>query len=372
MKDFPLFRSVKSGLIGLAVMILPLLIFSVSPLSAPMAVMMVVMLLPVGACVAGLVCGSAPMAAGMAAGIVSMYLVAGKQGAALAAVYLIPVMAAFILVINRRIPFWKGCAVMIGVHVAALTGVYLMLQHFCGGQLFTAAGDVAAAYLASAPEGDIILYSIYQYGLITLPEELKETVLLPINEGGYALHPDARADLLLSVGTLVNQLLFSLVPNLLISQSILGGVGCTALPLRFGAVAAQRRDFRQVIDDRKELQAPDFPDLKMPPLSLWHIPRGMGWKVGVCYVAGTFLQTRPSPAAAIAGLILYAGASAIFTIQGLAFINFMQKAKGSKKAWRIILPLILYIFSALSLMGIFDQMINLRGLRKPREPKEEE
>lgn len=371
MKDFPLFRSTKSGLIGLAVMTLPLLIFSLSPLSAPMTVMAVIMALPAGACVAGLVCGSGPMAAGVLSGILSMYLIAGQKGAQLAAVYLIPVVIVFSFLVIRRISFWKSCAVMIGVHVAALACVYLVLQNFCGGQLFSVAGDGAAAYLASSQEGDLILYTIYQYGLITLPEDLRAAVMLPIAEGGYALHPDAKVDLLLSVGTLVNQLLSVLVPSILISQSILGGVCCMALPLRFGAVAAQRRDFKQVIDDRKELQAPDFPDLGMPPISLWHIPRGLGWKVGVCYLAGTFLQGASSAPLAIAGIILYAGASALFTIQGFAFINFMQKAKGSKKAWRVILPLILFLTSILSMVGIFDQIINLRGLRKPREPKEE-
>ncbi|MBQ4074748.1 MAG: DUF2232 domain-containing protein [Clostridia bacterium] len=371
MKDFPLFRSARSGLAGLAIMVFPLIIFSLSSASAPLALMLTVMVLPAAACISGLVCGALPMAAGIMSGIFSMYLLAGPQGAQTAAVYLIPVLVAFIVVIVRRIPFWKGCAVMIGAHVAAMAGAYLMIQGFAGGQLFTLAGDWAADYLSKAEEGDQMLYVFYQYGLISLPEEMKETLLVPAAEGGYMMNAAARADLILSMRSLVNSLLATLVPTLLISQSILGGVACLALPLKYGAVAAQRRDFKQVIDDQKELQAPDFPDLSMPPVSLWHIPRGMGWKVGVCWLLGNFLQGAASAPAAIAGIILYAGSSALFTIQGISMINFLQKAKGSKKAWRIILPLLLYMVSLLSIVGIFDQITNLRGLRKPRQPKEE-
>ena len=371
MKDFPLFRSTRSGLVGLAIMVLPLLVFSLSPISMPFALMLTVMVLPAAACIAGLVCGSLPMAAGAMGGILSMYLIAGPKGAQVAAVYLIPIIIAFVVVVIRRVPFWKGCAAMIGVHVAALAGGYLMIQGFAGGQLFTLAGDWAADYLTRAEESDQILYVFYQYGLITLPEDMKETMLIPAAEGGYMMSAAARADLILSMRSLVNSLLVTLVPSLLITQSILGGVACLALPLKYGAVAAQRRDFKQVIDDQKELQAPDFPDLAMPPVSLWHIPRGIGWKVGVCWLLGNFLQAASSVPLAMAGIILYAGSSALFTIQGICMINFLQKAKGSRKAWRIILPLLLYLVSLLSIVGIFDQLTNLRGLRKPREPKEE-
>ena len=97
----------------------------------------------------------------------------------------------------------------------------------------------------------------------------------------------------------------------------------------------------------------------------------MGWKVGVALIVGTLLQSSGSVPLAIAGVLLNGGATAIFTLQGVAMINFMQKMKGTRLGWRIAIPLILYMTSLLSIVGIFDQLNNFRGLRKPRQPKEE-
>ena len=78
-----------------------------------------------------------------------------------------------------------------------------------------------------------------------------------------------------------------------------------------------------------------------------------------------------SAALAVGGVILYTAASTVYMIQGLALINFMQKAKGVKRIWRIIVPGVLLGLSVLPYVGLFDQITNIRGLRKPREPKEE-
>ena len=109
----------------------------------------------------------------------------------------------------------------------------------------------------------------------------------------------------------------------------------------------------------------------MPPLSMWFVPRGYGWQLGLMLVAGYVLGGSAASGAAIAGRILYAAANAVFTIQGLAVINFMQKARGVKLARRVIVPALLLLFSILPFLGIFDQVANIRGLRKPKEPKED-
>ena len=220
---------------------------------------------------------------------------------------------------------------------------------------------------------DQLLFQLYDMGAITLPETLRDSMLSP-TLGGYTLSAAARADLLLSVRSLVSSSLASLTPSLIIRQSILGGVGCLLLPLRFGAIAAQRRAFRSEApaDAERQLQSkPDFPDLNMPPLSMWFVPRGYGWQLGLMLVAGYVLGGSAASGAAIAGRILYAAANAVFTIQGLAVINFMQKARGVKLARRVIVPALLLLFSILPFLGIFDQVANIRGLRKPKEPKED-
>lgn len=375
MKDFPMIRSVRAGVVGTALIAVPLLALSCFPLTGVYVALLTLLVLPVALCTVGLVCGLLPMLVSAAFGLFSLYRAMGSMALGLGAVYVLPILLAFLVIVSQRIPFWKGCAILIGVHVAALAAVYLLLQQGTGGNLYTAAGDAAASALQDWELGDMMLYQLYTMGLIGLPEKLADGMLLPVL-GGYTLSAAARTDLLLSLRTLMNSLLTLWIPSTIVSQSLLGGVGCLLLPLRFGYVAAERRAFRGnategYVTREDGRQAVDFPDLGMPPLSLWHLPRGIGWKVGAALAVGYFLRQSAAPAAAIAGILLYSAASSIFTIQGMALIHFMQKSRGVRMVWRVVVPLVLLLFSVLSLVGIFDQMTNIRGLRKPREPKEE-
>ena len=374
MKDFPLYRSGRSAIIGTLILAVPLLLLASTPLLGLYAVLIVLFLLPVALCMASLMCGLLPMVIGAAAGLISMHMLLGMNGLTLSALYLLPILLAFLLVILRRVPFWKGCAVMIGVHLATLAAVYAVLQQWTGGALYAAAGAAAAQALENWELGDTMLYQFYAMGLIGLPESLAEGALRPV-AGGYTLSSAARADLLLSVRTLVETALTTLIPNIIVSQSILGGVLSLLLPLRFGFIAAEKRAFLSESDDQymtdetgKKKVA--FPDLGMPPFSLWHVPRGIGWQVGAALILGYFLRVSATPALSVAGVILYSAASAVFIIQGAALINFTQKSRGTRRVWRVVVPVLLAAFSVLSLIGIFDQIVNIRGLRKPREPKE--
>lgn len=377
MKEFPMVRSWRAAITGVIAVAVPLLALSLTPLTGIYAAMLTILFLPAALCITGLTGGLAPMLLGAASGIYAMHILAGQQGALLAAVYVLPIVAAFLLLIGYRVPFWKSCGWMIGVHVLALTGVYLLLQQMTGQSLYTAAGDAVMNALKEWELGDTMLYQFYSAGMLTLPEELSENALLQIGDA-YMLSPAARADLLLSMRSFVQSGLATLLPSLIVTQSILGGVLCLLLSVRFGYLAAERRAFRSGDEsayapgDAGKKPQLDFPTLGMPPLSLWHLPRGTGWKVGAALAAGYLLQGGSSAPMVIAGIILYSAATAIFTLQGAALINFMQKTRGIKRVWRIIVPILLMLLSVLSLIGIFDQIVNIRGLRKPREPKEDE
>jgi hypothetical protein len=58
-------------------------------------------------------------------------------------------------------------------------------------------------------------------------------------------------------------------------------------------------------------------------------------------------------------------------IQGAALVNELQHRRGSRAGWRFAIPLLLSFTAVLLFAGIFDQIVNVRGLRKPPEPKEE-
>ena len=202
--------------------------------------------------------------------------------------------------------------------------------------------------------------------------EQYKTIFAGLIEAGV-IDLAAREDMLLSVRTMITGQLQLLIPNLIATQSIQGGVACLLLPLRFGYLAEEKRAFLrdEPMGMPGEKQKVDFPTLDMPPFQTWHIPRGIGWQVGVALIGGYLLRYNRTFALKIAGIMLYGAASSVFMIQGAAFINFIQKRRGSRRFWRVIVPLLLMTTPFLTFIGIFDQMNNARGLRKPPEPKED-
>lgn len=366
MKDFPMIRSLKSSVIATLAIAVPMLLLAQSPITGIYAALLLIMAAPTACCMAGTISGLAPMIVCALACVGSLYGLAGVTGVGIAAVYLFPLLIGFVVLICCRVPFWKGCGVMIGLHVAAMAAVFLILQNLAGGSLYTAAGDGAAQYLSEWEYGDSMLYQAYAMELISLPSSLEEGMLVQVT-GGYALSEAARADLLLSVRSLVENLLAGWVPSLIASQSILGGTACLLLPFRFGFLANERRAFKNQPHSEK------FCNLDMPPLDSWHIPRGIGWKVGLALIGGYLLSTlSTSVPGQIAGSMLYSGASALFAIQGAATMNFVQKLKGVKRFWRVAVPILLWAFSLLKIIGILDQVMNIRGLRRPPEEMEDE
>lgn len=367
MNDLPLFRSAKAAMIGTLAVSLPLLLLCLSPLTGLYAAVLEIVLLPTALCLVAALCGILPAALAALLSMYAMYLLGGSGGFLLSGVYALPVLIAFLLLIRFRVPFWKTLVLMVFIHLLSSSATFLLLQKLLGGSIYPAAADAAVDALKDLEYGDALLYEMYNSRLLDLPDSLRDNVLAETIHG-VILNVDAKKDLLLSLHALVEMLLRSIVPTVIVQQSIIGGVGALLLPIRFGTIAEERRTEQAGSPDEKA----GFPDLGMPPLSLWFIPRGMGWKVGLALIAGAMLQSMAqSGAGVIAGVILYAAASSLFTVQGAALLNFMQKTKGTKRLWRVIVPCLLLILGVLSYLGIFDQCINIRGLRKPPETKEE-
>lgn len=381
MKDFPLYRSPRAALAGTLILVLPLLLLSSSVLGGMYAVLLIFYLLPLALCLTAAVCGSLPAALGEAAALLAMYRLFGMQGLTLTAVYTLPILAAFFAVVISRTPFKSACFALIGVHIAVMAGCFMLLQSWTAGRLYAAAGETAARALSNWELGDTLIYQMYSMGMLSLPESLRGTALQAV-PGGYALSAEARKDLLLSLSSLVSEGLFSLIPSLIAGHGVLSGVLCLLLPLRFGRLAEEKRARRRLAPEGKpeeteaapeaEVPAPavDFPDLGMPAFDTWHLPRGTGWKVGLALDAGYMLQSSGAAPLRVAGAILYAAARAVFSIQGAALVHHMQKKRNIRRAWQVIVPVALHLFSLLTFIGIFDQISNLRGVRPPLGPKE--
>ncbi len=364
MKDLPLIHTGKAALISLAALVLPVILLALSPVTGLYSLLICLFVLPMGICTAAMVGGLAPAGMGLIAGVIACFRLLGQGGLWLSALYLGLICAAFLFVMIKKPGFFQSCGIMILSHMAGLCILYVYAQNLCDQQLYRMAGEGMASLIATLPECDTLLMQCYSMGLISLTPDMKEQIIIANN--AYVLTPIVRQDMLLSLSALVEMLCKSLMPMILVGFSILSGILCLLLSQRFGKIYYDTLVFKAA---EGSTIAP-FADLKMPPLSLWHLPRGIGWKVGLCWVLGTVLQ-GVGDTAALAGAILYYAADAIFIFQGAALLNFTQKAKGTRRPMRILLPCLFFCLGILAYMGLFDQVVNLRGLRKPPEPKEE-
>ena len=319
----------------------------------------------------GLIAGLIPMFFCLLMALAALLRVGGAMLLGFGALYLLPMTAVYVYCLLRRQPFWHSCAALALALSGALTVIYALVQGMTGGQLYAAAGDAVMQSLDGLAMRDSLLYTLHQMGLLSLPQAMRETALVAV-EGGYAFSAEAAQELTLQCRTLVMSLLHGLLPALLVSgtaTNVLTGMG---LGIYFGRRAAQKRAFKR--DEPEQ----DIPDLGMPELRYWHIPRPWGLRIGILAVGYLIMRLPVGDTLYLLGALMWQAFCVCFAVQGLAAINFNQHQRGTRKGWRvaaIIAAMTVSLFqSVLMIIGVFDQINNARGLRpalKPRDGGEE-
>ena len=327
--------------------------------------------MPVLLMMIGLIAGLIPMFFCLLMALAALLRVGGAMLLGFGALYLLPMTAVYVYCLLRRQPFWHSCAALALALSGALTVIYALVQGMTGGQLYAAAGDAVMQSLDGLAMRDSLLYTLHQMGLLSLPQAMRETALVAV-EGGYAFSAEAAQELTLQCRTLVMSLLHGLLPALLVSgtaTNVLTGMG---LGIYFGRRAAQKRAFKR--DEPEQ----DIPDLGMPELRYWHIPRPWGLRIGILAVGYLIMRLPVGDTLYLLGALMWQAFCVCFAVQGLAAINFNQHQRGTRKGWRvaaIIAAMTVSLFqSVLMIIGVVDQINNARGLRpalKPRDGGEE-
>ncbi len=365
MRDLPLIRSVRSAVVFSLAIVVPLVILATDAVAAIYTAMLAYAILPCVLCITCLYAGVLPMLVGYGGAMLALHIGFGWQGALLGGLYLFIFMAAFVAVMAKGVRFWHAVGVMVGAHVAAQLMVFLVLQSWAGGQLYSEAARIVTEYLRGSEIGDMILVMLHQYGLVQVAQEFVEQPgSAQVVNGVYVLSEALRSDLLLAVELRVEEFVKAFFTGSIVSHSVISGTFSVALPLYFGNVAQQRREYLH-----PDIAHAALPAVEMPPLEKWFLPRGMGLKVGILFVGQLVAMFTTNDALVTAGLMMYSAFQAIYMIQGMALINFMQKKRDSKPGWRKATLILLYAFlpTALVLLGVFDQIANVRGLRPPRQ-----
>lgn len=324
---------------------------------------------PASLMLVGLTAGFLPMGLCLAAMLTALAWCGGARLMGFGALYLLPVTAVFAVCLMKKIPFWRACGFLAGTLMGAQLCGYLLLQAMTGGQLYAAAGGLAAQVINSLSFRDQFLYSLASMGLLNVPESMRGTAFVSV-PGGYVLSDAVVEELLLQVRSYVWQILEGLTPSSLISGSGLNALAGLSLGIHFGKTAAEKRAFRR----DEPLQA--IPDLDMPPLRLWHIPRPWGLRLGLLAVGLVLTRISAGGSMYMLGAMMTQAFMLCFGAQGLAAMNFSQHRRGTGKGWRglvIVMALLLrFMQIALVIVGIIDQISNTRGLRPPLQPRNEE
>ena len=312
---------------------------------------------PVLLSLCGITAGLVPMAACALMAPAAAWLLSGEALAPLlCALYLMPYAVLHAVCFSRRIPFWQTA----GAHVALLAGcqtaVLLILRPYLEGNLFSGGAEFLVQQISASPYGDQILMQLYQSRLLSVPEEMVTGVralMEAIFTAPGALMPSVRTELLNGLRTLLENTLYTFLPATVVNNAILAGVFGVAFPI----VSARKRK---------------IPVPEMAPFAAWHLSRSTGLKVFLLGLGNLLPALFPNPGMLLAGNMMWAAFSTTFIIQGAALLDFFQTRGGNRPVMRRLWPCLLYLLLPMLLMilGIADQFLNIRGLRKPKDREE--
>lgn len=359
MKKLPMIRSTKAAVIWSLVLALPLLLLLYDRMFLLWSLFLILYVLPWGLGVSCLTGGLAPMLVGTAGGIAALYLSFGGLGALVGALMILLPAVVFCVLNMKEIAFASACRWMI---FALFTGeaAALAVMRFAapGGDILGAVAAAAQKAITDMGDaGDLMLNLLENFGMLSIPESLME-----LAAGASLPLPDAlRSELLNQVGDLTRAYLLTLIPMCLGGLNLYFGVGAIGLSQHFGRKSSVKRGAQE-----------PFPQLNMPMLHNWHLPKPWGLVFALMGLGAFLQQIGGSPVPVLIGELLYGLFTTAYTFQGIAVINDIQHKRGTGRGWRIALPVLLMMFlpMVLILAGIMDQARDPRGLR--RRPGEEE
>lgn len=369
MRAYRLMVSPRATVWSLAVSAALVLAFGMTPFAGFYLFFLVVMVFPFIVQITLTTAGLLP-AVGTALIVCGALWRATSLGPALFALsYLLPLVLLMAGCLYVKLPYQKTMLVLVLGYASLVLVLFMAARQQLGDDPFLRLSTMAVDAVRDMPDRDMILNTFYRYGLLSLPAELAADPLVEAAQG-YTFAPQVLAEFYKQISTRVDLWLRSLLPTLLTSHSINWGVLGLFISLFYGNRQAHREAYRAT-DDRKAADL--MPHLGQPHFSQWYIPKQLGRLLFV--FIGLWLVIRLSggdAALSLGGQMMYNVSTALFGIQGLGFVNFMQKKRDTRPRTRGAILVLLYLLLpfGLLLLGIYDQVTNPRKL--PREGSKDE
>lgn len=353
MKYWRWVRSVKGTVLWSGLALIPLLTAFLGldiPFMNSSLLMMIVICYPCMVCCAYLIGGSLSMLLEVILGSYAMYLGFGTGGAVIGAVLLVIPACVYVYLCEKDTAFHKSIVAMLLTYTAVNIGLFIWLRAWCGGDILgTAAKAVedsfrSMTFMGETGIGDESVRMIGQMYFGSTGDDL---------ESIYASLRILTEETTLS-------LILSQVSNVILSSVI--------------AVGAAKH-FARRSGLRKGIIA-DLPKNGMPALREWYIPRQWGAAIGlfaIGIVIEWIFKYEEHPSLNIAGTVFFGIFQAFYLIQGIALLNWLHHKRGSGRFVRVFVPVLVIAILPIAavLLGVWDQWKDIRGLRGPKQDKEE-
>jgi len=269
------------------------------------------------------------------------------------ALYLLPMTAAFLICLEQKVPFFRTAGIVLAAFVTSMLLIFIVLQRQAGGNVYQAASQAAVEGLREMTLRDNLLYTLWRNGFIShgLPEGSE--IFVSTASGGWTFEPEVLEEFYKQVSSRLMALLAALLPGLLTSFAISVSLMGSALALKLAA------------------RYQTAPSLGMPPFSMWFLPRSVGRRLVVLALGYLVAMFSRNLVLQTAGQLMYNVFFALYGIQGLSYLNFVLKRRGSRRGLRFVLLLLLFTLvpPAAMFLGVYDQTADPRKLRGDGAPR---
>lgn len=366
MRNYRLLVSPRAAGWSLATAAALVVLFGFTPFSGAYLFFIVMMLFPFIGQIALTTAGLLPAIGTALIAFAGVWQAVGLIPALYALCYLLPLILLMAACLYMKLPYRQAMVVLILGFALIAVALFLMAQRAFDGDVFGGITKAAVDALAAMPDRDLFLNTFYRYGFLSLPAELAENPLVEAAQG-YTFAPLVLEEFYKQAATRIDLWLRALLPMLISSYSINFGVLGFFISMFYGTRGAHREAYFATDDTKAEDL---LPQLWQPAFSMWFIPRQMGFALFGAIVL--WLLTRvgtSSMALSLSGQMLYNVAAALFSIQGLSFVNFVQKKRDTRPRTRGVIMVLLYLFLPMGMMmlGIYDQISNPRQLPRTEQ-----
>ena len=391
-------RSLRAAVALSVLMLLPVFVSTAQKVTAVSGIAMCVMTAPALLSMTALWGGLLPAAVGWAAAVLMAWLPFGPRAGVLMILYLLPGTVAFLLCVSRNVPFFRTALFLALGQLAGGFAVLMYMNRQADGMLAQRLAEQFTQLIAESGQQDELLLAMLQTGMARLDPGLYSQAR-GLTGGLSEL---GREELLLSLKSTLTDLL-GLMPAMLVSFSIQHSLAGPGIGIYFGrravirnVVDKRRSEVMQKVLEQRRIQLEhgevpdpvrlesreqmirelnsdcenaleDFPTLQMPPFSLWHLPRKAGLMAALPVLGYVVALTATTPQAQLVGNMLGVIFSVLYTIQGIATLDFiLGRADRSLGVRCMILGAVMLLFSRVFLfIGIADQLFDIRKLRTP-------